>query len=132
MRFKGKHYVSKRDLKEDRFQKLVEQAMEYYYRDRQRVWIGAAAVVAVIVIVIVLLQNRGPGVDTQAEIAYTQAIGLYSTGDFGRAETAFTIIGDRYGRNFIEPKRTSILPTSTTTQTVYRTRRTSLGFSSAG
>lgn len=104
MRFKGKHYVSKRDLKEDRFQKLVERAMEYYYRDRQRVWIGAAAVVAVIIIAIVLLQNRGPGVSTQAELAYTQAIGLYSTGNFGRAETAFTIIAQRYGRDFIGAK----------------------------
>jgi len=97
MRFKGKHYVSKRDLKEDRFQKLVERAMEFYYHDRQKVWIGAAAGVAVIIIAILLLQNRRPGVNPQAEIAFTRGIGIYSTGDFGQAETAFKEIAARFG-----------------------------------
>jgi TolA-binding protein len=104
MRFKGKHYVSKRDLKEDRFQMFVERSMEYYYRDKQRVWIGAAAIVAVIIIAIVLLQNRSPGANTQASLAYTQAIGIYSTGNFGQAETAFTDIAARFGRDFVGAK----------------------------
>ncbi|HTW92612.1 MAG TPA: tetratricopeptide repeat protein [bacterium] len=104
MRFKGKHYVSKRDLKEDRFQQLVERAMEYYYRDRQRVWIGAAAVVAVVVIAIVLLQNRKPGVNLQAQMAFTEAVGMYSNNDFGRAETVFTDIATRYGGDFAGAK----------------------------
>lgn len=97
MRFKGKHYVSKRDLKEDRFQKLVERAMEYYYHDRQRVWIGAAAAVAVIVVAILLLQNRSSGVNPQSEMALTRGIGVYSTGDFGQAEAAFKDVAARFG-----------------------------------
>jgi TolA-binding protein len=104
MRFKGKHYVSKRDLKEDRFQKLVEQAMEFYYRDRQRVWIGAAAVVAVIVIAIVLLQNRSSGVNPQAELSFTRAVGIYTTGSFGQAETAFKDVAARFGNGFLGVK----------------------------
>lgn len=104
MRFKGKHYVSKRDLKEDRFQKFVEQAMEFYYRDRQKVWIGAAAIVAVIVIAILLLQNRGSGVNPQAEISFTRGIGIYSTGNFGQAETAFKDIAARFGGGFVGAK----------------------------
>lgn len=104
MRFKGKHYVSKRDLKEDRFQKLVERSLEYYYRDRQRVWIGAAAAVAVIVIAIVLLQNRKSGVNPQADIAFTEAVGMYSNGDFGRAETVLTDIAARFGGDFVGAK----------------------------
>jgi TolA-binding protein len=104
MRFKGKHYVSKRDLKEDRFQKLVERAMEFYYRDRQKVWIGAAASVAVIVIAILLLQNRGGGVNSQAEIAFTQAIGVYSTGKLDQAEPAFKDVASRFGRDFVGAK----------------------------
>ena len=100
MRFKGKHYVSKRDLKEDRFQKFVEQAMEFYYRDRQKVWIGAAAVVAVIVIAILLLQNRRPGTNPQAEMAFTRSIGAYSTGNFAQAETAFQDVAARFGNSF--------------------------------
>ena len=97
MRFKGKHYVSKRDLKEDRFQKLVERSMEFYYHDRQKVWIGAAAVVAVIVIAILLLQNRSSGPNPQTEMAFTRAVGIYSTGNFGQAETAFRDVAGRGG-----------------------------------
>ena len=104
MRFKGKHYVSKRDLKEDRFQEFVERAMEFYYRDRQKVWIGAAAVVAVIVIAILLLQNRSSNVNPQAEIAFTQAIGVYSAGNMEQSEQAFKDIAGRFGRDFVGAK----------------------------
>jgi TolA-binding protein len=104
MRFKGKHYVSKRDLKEDRFQKLVERAMEFYYRDRQKVWIGAVVFVAVIVSAILLLQNRSSGVNSQAQIAFTRAIGAYSMGNFGQAETAFQVVAGQFGRDFVGAK----------------------------
>ena len=104
MRFKGKHYVSKRDLKEDRFQKFVEQSMEFYYRDKQKVWIGAAAVVAVIVIAILLLQSRPSGANPQAEMDFTRAIGIYSTGSFAQAETAFQDVAARFGSGFLGAK----------------------------
>jgi TolA-binding protein len=104
MRFKGKHYVSKRDLKEDRFQMLVERAMEFYYRDRQKVWIGAAAIVAVVVIAILLLQNRNTGVNSRAEIAFTQAIGVYSTGNFAQSETIFQAVASQFSRDFVGAK----------------------------
>jgi TolA-binding protein len=104
MRFKGKHRVSKRDLKEDQFQKFVERAMEFYYRDKQKVWIGAAAAVAVIVIAILLLQNRGTGVNAQAEIAFTQAIGVYSTNNLEQAEPAFKDVASRFGRDYVGAK----------------------------
>ena len=104
MRFKGKHYVSKRDLKEDRFQKFVEKSMEFYYRDRQKVWIGAAATVAVIVIAILLLQNRGSGTNPQAEMAFTRSIGVYTTGNFAQAETAFQDVAARFGNSFLGAK----------------------------
>ena len=42
MRFKGKHRVSKEDLKEDRFQQFTEKAVAAYYRDRQKFWIGGS------------------------------------------------------------------------------------------
>jgi TolA-binding protein len=104
MRFKGKHRVSKRDLKEDQFQKFVEKSLEFYYHDRQRVWIGAAAALAVIVIAILLLQNRSTGANSQAEIAFTQAIGVYSTNDLKQAEPAFKEVISRFGRDFVGAK----------------------------
>jgi len=104
MRFKGKHHVSKQDLKEDRFQKFIEKSLEFYYHDRQRVWIGAAALVAVIVIAILLLQNRHTGVNSQAEIAFTQAIGVYSTNNLQQAEPAFKDVASRFGRDFVGAK----------------------------
>ena len=104
MRFKGKHTVSKRDLKEDRFQKFVEQAMEFYYRNKQKVWIGAAAAVAVIVIAILLLQNRSSGVNSQADIAFTQALGVYSSGNMEQSEQAFKDVAGRFGRDFVGAK----------------------------
>jgi TolA-binding protein len=104
MRFKGKHHVSKQDLKEDQFQVLVERAMEYYYRNKQKVWIGAAAAVAVIVIAILLLQNRSTGVNSQAEIAFTQALGVYSTGNLEQSEPAFKEVATRFGRDYVGAK----------------------------
>jgi TolA-binding protein len=104
MRFKGKHYVSKRDLKEDRFQKLVERSLEFYYRDRQKVWIGAAATVAVIVIAILLLQNRGTRTNPQAELAFTRSIGIYTSGNLAQAETAFSDVASRFGNSFVGAK----------------------------
>jgi TolA-binding protein len=104
MRFKGKHHVSKQDLKEDQFQVSVEKAMEYYYRNKQKVWIGAAAVVAVIVLAILLLQNRSTGVNSQAEIAFTQALGVYSTGNLEQSEPAFKDVASRFGHDYVGAK----------------------------
>src|SRR5512139_3555619 len=101
MRFKGKHRVSKQDLKEDKFQKFTEAAMSAYYKDRQRFWIGAGVAVAAIIGVILLLQNRGTGVNSQAQIAFTQAIGVYSTGDMAQSEQAFKQVIGQFGRDFV-------------------------------
>lgn len=104
MRFKGKHRVSKQELKEDRFQKFTEKAVAAYYRDRQKFWIGAGVVVVAIVGIILLLQNRGSGVNSQAEVAFTEAIGVYSTGNMEQSEQAFKQVSSRFGREFVGVK----------------------------
>ena len=104
MRFKGKHRVSKDDLKEDRFQVLVEKTIAAYYRDRQKFWIGAGVAVAAIVGVILLLQNSSKGVNAQAEIAFTQALGVYTSGNMEQSEQAFKDVAGRYGRDFVGAK----------------------------
>ncbi len=105
MQFKGKHYVRKEDLKEDRFQLFVERVITAYYKDRQKFWIGAGVAVAVIIGAILLLQNRsGGGVNPQAEVMFTQALGIYSTGDMTQAEAAMKEVAGRFGRDFVGAK----------------------------
>lgn len=105
MKFKGKHYVRKADLKEDRFQQTIEKVVEAYYRDRQKFWVGGAVAVLAIVGAILLLQSRRPsGVNPQAEVALTQAVGIYSMGNMAQAETAFQEVASRFGRDFAGAK----------------------------
>ena len=105
MKFKGKHYVKKADLKEDGFQQFIEKTVEAYYRDRQKFWIGGAVALVAIVGIILLLQSRQPsGVNPKAEVAMTQAVGIYSTGNMAQAETAFKDVASRFGRDFAGAK----------------------------
>jgi TolA-binding protein len=104
MRFKGKHRVTKRDLKEDKFQQFTERTVAAYYRDRQKFWIGAGVAIVVIVGAILLIQNRGGGASNQAEIKFTEALGVYSTGNMEQSEQAFKDIANRYGRDFLGVK----------------------------
>jgi TolA-binding protein len=105
MKFKGKHYVKKEDLKEDSFQVFIEKTVEAYYRDPKRFWIGGAVIIAVIIGGILLLQNRPKStVNAQAEVAFTQAVGIYSTGDMAQAEPAMKDVASRYGRDFVGAK----------------------------
>jgi TolA-binding protein len=101
MRFKGKHYVRKEDLKEDKFQVYVEKTIAAYYRDRQKFWVGGAVILAAIVALILLLQNRGGKVNSQAEIKFTEAVGIYSTNRMDQAEQAFKEVASRFGRDYV-------------------------------
>jgi TolA-binding protein len=104
MRFRGKHRVSKQDLKQDGFQTLVEKTIAAYYRDRQKFLIGAGLVVAVIVGIILLVQNTGKGVNVQAEINFTEGLGIYSSGNTEQAEQVFKDIASRFGREYVGAK----------------------------
>jgi TolA-binding protein len=101
MRFRGKHVVSRQDLKEDKFQEFIEKVIAAYYKDRQKFWIGAAVAVLAVIAVILMLQNRGPRMNPQAEIAFTQAVGVFSTGNMEQAEPAFKELAARFGRDFV-------------------------------
>ena len=96
-RYRGKHRVRKQDLKEDRFQKATERVAEFYYRDKQKFWVIAGVVLVVIVGGIVLLQNRGKGDNTEAQLRFTEALGIYTQGDMQQAEEAFSSIVGRFG-----------------------------------
>ncbi len=101
MRFQGKHRVSKEDLKEDRFQNAVEKFVEAYYRNRQRFWIVGGIVLVVIVGAIVMLQNRKTGVNSEAQLRFTEALGIYSQGNAQQAEEAFKTLVARFGKDYV-------------------------------
>lgn len=99
-RYRGKHRVSKEDLKEDRFQQATEKVAEFYYRDKQKFWVIVGVVVAVIVGGIVLLQGRGKGDNQEAQLRFTEALGIFTQGEMQQAEEAFSNLASRYGRDW--------------------------------
>ncbi|OYD16169.1 hypothetical protein CH330_03575 [candidate division WOR-3 bacterium JGI_Cruoil_03_51_56] len=99
MRFKGKHRVRKAELKEDKFQVFTEKLAEFYYRDKQKFWVIIVLVLVVIVGGIVLIQGRGKGVNSEAQLRFTEALGIFTQGDMQQAEEAFTNLTTRYGRD---------------------------------
>ncbi|MBN2536718.1 tetratricopeptide repeat protein [candidate division WOR-3 bacterium] len=99
-RYRGKHRVSKEDLKEDRFQQATEKVAEFYYRDKQKFWVIVGVAVAVIVGGIVLLQGRGKGDNQEAQLRFTEALGIFTQGEMQQAEEAFSNLASRHGRDW--------------------------------
>lgn len=104
MRFKGKHRVSKQDLKEDRFQEVIEKVASAYYRDKQKFWVIGGVILAVVVGSILLIQNRGQRSDAEADLRFTEALGVFVQGDMQKAEEAFMNVASRFGRDFAGKK----------------------------
>jgi TolA-binding protein len=99
-RYRGKHRVRKQDLKEDRFQQATEKVAEFYYRDKQKFWVIVGVAIAVVVGGIVLLQNRGKGENQEAQLRFTEALGIYTQGEMQQAEEAFRNVASQFGRDW--------------------------------
>ena len=95
--FRARHRVSKQDLKEDRFQTFVEKTAEAYYRDRQRFWVIGGIVLAVVIGAILFIQSRGRGgPNSEAQLRFTEALGIYTSGQPEQAEQAFKDVAGRF------------------------------------
>ncbi len=103
MKYKGPHLVSKRDLKEDKFQLFVEKVTAAYYRDKQKFWVIGGVVVLLIVGGIVLLQG-GKGGESEAQLRFTEALGMYSQNMIDQAEDAFKAVASRFGKDYVGVK----------------------------
>lgn len=103
MRYRGVHTASKQDLKEDKFQLLVEKITAAYYRDKQKFLVIAGVVVVVIVGGIVLL-SMGKGQDSEAQLKFTEALGIYSQNQTEQAEGAFKAVASRFGKDYVGVK----------------------------
>ncbi|MEO0020171.1 MAG: tetratricopeptide repeat protein [candidate division WOR-3 bacterium] len=95
-----KHRVSKDELKEDKFQKFVEKAAEFYYADPKRFWVGTAAVLVVIVGVILILQNRPrPVKNPEAELRLMDALSNFYQGNNEYAEGALKELAGKFPKD---------------------------------
>jgi len=98
-KYRGKHRVSKADLREDRFQLATEKVAEAYYRDRQKFWVIGGIVLVVIVGAVLLIQNRGGGTNTEAQLRFTEALGILTQGDAEQAVQAFQNVASGFGKD---------------------------------
>ncbi len=98
-KYRGRHRVSKADLKEDRFQLATEKVAEAYYRDKQKFWVIGGIVLVVIVGAVLLVQNRGGGTSTEAQLRFTEALGILTQGDAEQAVQAFQNVASRFGKD---------------------------------
>jgi TolA-binding protein len=101
MKSYGKHRVSKQDLKEDRFQVFTEKAVAAYYKDPKRFWIIGGVAIAAIIAIILLAQGQKKGVNSEAELRFTEAVGIYSTGNMQQAEQALSDVAARFGNDYV-------------------------------
>jgi len=98
---KVKHRVSKDVLKEDRFQKFVEKAAEFYYENPRRFWIGVGVGLFVIVGVILLVQNRPrPMRNAEAELRLMDALSNLYQGNLGYAERALNELAGSFPKDY--------------------------------
>jgi TolA-binding protein len=98
-KYRGRHRVSKADLKEDKFQLAIEKVAEAYYRDKQRFWVVGGIVLVVVVGAVLLIQNRGGGTNTEAQLRFTEALGVLTQGDAEQAVQAFQNVASNYGKD---------------------------------
>lgn len=96
-----KYRVSKDDLKEDKFQQLVEKGAEFYYQNPRRFWIGVAVGILVIAGVILLIQNRPKPVrSAEAELRLMDALSNLYQGNHEYAEMALKDLAARFPRDY--------------------------------
>lgn len=99
MRFK--HKVSKDELKEDKFQRLVEKSAEFYYQNPRRFWIGGGVIMLVIIGVILLIQNRPKPVrSAEAELRLMDALSNLYQGNYQYAEMALKELAAKFPKDY--------------------------------
>lgn len=87
--------MKKKEMKEDKFLQLVTRVSSIYYRDKKKFITGVAIFVIAVVALIFFLQGRGKQ-NPNISLAFTEALGYYSTGETQIAEDKFMDVARRY------------------------------------
>ncbi|MEO0070503.1 MAG: tetratricopeptide repeat protein [candidate division WOR-3 bacterium] len=98
---KVKHRVSKEELKEDKFQEMVERVAAFYYANPKRFWTGVVVGLLVIIGGILFLHNRPrPVKNPEVELRLMDAIGNLFQGNHDYAERALKDLTGRFGKEY--------------------------------
>lgn len=83
-------------IKEDILQNIFTKIVSYYYQNKRNFFIIVGSIITVIVIIIVSLSGK-PKTHPEAQIRFTQALGLYSIGNLSQAEAQFLELTRLFG-----------------------------------
>jgi len=75
-------------LKEDFLQNFFTKIVRYYYQNKRNFFIIVGTIVVIIFIIVFSVSGK-PKIHPEAQIRFTQALGLYSIGNFSQAEAQF-------------------------------------------
>lgn len=87
-------------VKEDFLQNLFTKIVSYYYYKKRNFFIIIGAIIALIVIIIFSISGK-PKIHPEAQIRFTQALGLYSIGNLSQAETQFLELTKLFGNTLL-------------------------------
>ncbi len=83
-------------IKEDILQNIFTKIVSYYYQNKRNFFIIVGSIIAIIVIIILSVGGK-PKIHPEAQIRFTQALGLYSIGNLSQAEAQFLELTRLFG-----------------------------------
>ena len=83
-------------FKEDFLQNFLIYIVKYYYQNKRNFFIIVGIIIVVIFIIIFSVGGK-PKIHPEAQIRFTQALGLYSIGNLSQAEAQFTELTRLFG-----------------------------------
>ncbi len=84
-----------KEIKEDRLQKYVTSFFSLYYRDRKKFLFGVGVLIGIIVIFLFVFTSK-PKENPEISVRFTEALGLYTTGNIAQAEERFLELTRRF------------------------------------
>lgn len=88
---------------EDKFQEFITKIVSLYYHQKVKFFAIAGGIVAAIVIVIIALTSSGKE-NPEVQLRFTEALGVYSMGNYEQAQELFTNFTRRFGGHYLSAK----------------------------
>ncbi len=95
--------LTKREIKQDWFTENITKLISFYYREKQKFYIGAGALIVLIIILVLALSGRSQE-NPEIQLRFTQALGVYSMQNYSQAEQQFAEIARRFSGHHLGTK----------------------------